>query len=243
MDVFNPSCDKNNVCTVCKNGNEKAYELKNVCFKYEQEPVLENVNLDICTGDYIGIIGANGGGKTTLLKLLTGEQSPESGKILFFGKENINRAVQGNVGYVPQLNPTTGQSFPILCKELVALEFVQNKRFLPFLTAKDKEKIHYSMSHLGVENLSNRNFHELSGGQKQRVLIAKALINEPRVLLFDEPTVGIDENSKEDFFAVLNHLNEVHNITIIMVTHETELGRKHWNRTICVRNHTVEELC
>ncbi len=219
------------------------YDLVDVSFRYSSDPVIDNVTFAIEAGDYVGIIGENGGGKTTLLRLLTGEKKPLSGSLRFFGKDGITKDNILRLGYVPQTNPASRSSFPIHCEELVALGLAHKLKHRPYLKPEEKEAVNDSLAHLGVLDLAKKNFHELSGGQKQRVLIAKALVNNPDVLIFDEPTVGIDEKNKANFFHILDHMNQVHGITIIMVTHETGLGAAHWNRTFRIEGHRVEEVC
>ena len=221
----------------------KVYDLVDVGYRYSQDPVIDHVNISIEQADYVGIIGENGGGKTTLLRLLTGEMKPMTGKLFFFGREGLNREDMRRIGYVPQSNPAAQNSFPIHCEELVALGLTHRLKHRFFLTKEEKNRVYDSMEHLGVLDLAKRNFHDLSGGQKQRVLIAKALVNNPDVLIFDEPTVGIDDKNKRNFFLILDHMNKIHDITIIMVTHETELGLSHWKRTLVVGDHRVEERC
>lgn len=218
------------------------YELQNVTFRYGKDPVLTDVSFLINEGDYVGIIGENGGGKTTLLRLLVGERKPISGHLSLFGVSGTMRGELKKIGYVPQINPAEQQSFPVTCLEMVLLGLAGSFRG-PFAGPARKERAMECLKQMGVDHLAKTNFRTLSGGLKQRVQIAKAMVSDPRVLIFDEPTVGIDEESKERFFAILDHLNQKHGITIIMVTHETELGKKHWRRTLRVRNHGVEELC
>ena len=216
--------------------------LDQVSFRYTADPVLESVSLEIHRGDYVGIIGENGGGKTTLLRLFIGELEPLQGTIRLLG-EPLQETNLKKIGYVPQLLPQTGLRFPIQCQELVALGLSEHLRGRFFLRRSEKERVHFAMEQMGIANLAKRDIHTLSGGQRQRVYIAKALINAPEILLFDEPTVGVDAQSKQRFFDILDHLSQRHGITILMVTHETEMGQAHWKRTLRVHNHRVEEVC
>lgn len=219
------------------------YRLEHVSFRYQQDPVLEDVSFQVESGDYVGIIGENGSGKTTLLRLLIGERKPHTGQLSLFGVTGGSAEGFKKIGYVPQINPADQQAFPIRCDEMVMLGLCTEfgRRFRP--TAQQRQQVDDVMHELGIRNLADTNFRTLSGGQKQRVHIAKALVRDPEVLLFDEPTVGIDEQSKAKFFQILDHLNAVHGITIMMVSHETDLGKAHWKRTIKVERHGVVELC
>lgn len=221
---------------------QDVYRLEHVQFQYEEDVVLADVSFCVHPADFVGIVGENGGGKTTLLRLLTGEKKPLSGDLYFFEEAGIQRHAMPRIGYVPQMNPMNGMTFPISCREMVALGLTRSLVPRFFLRSSEKEKVDASLKHLGVLSLANRNFHDLSGGQKQRVLIAKALVDHPDVLLFDEPTVGIDQESKEQFYATLEHMNRVHHITILLVTHEVDVGKEHWTRLFQVRQHRVEEL-
>lgn len=222
---------------------EFIYVLKDVSYQYSHEPVLEHVDMKVGYGDYIGIIGENGGGKTTLLRLLIGEISPQSGDLFFMGEKGVTSKNKTKIAYVPQIDPASKHNFPIHCEEFIALGLVKKTSLRPYLKKSEKAEIYTVMDQLGIRDLTERNFHELSGGQKQRVLIAKALVKKPQVLVLDEPTVGIDEGSKDLFFEILDHLNKKHQITIIMVTHETKLGVSHWDRTFVLDKHSLEESC
>lgn len=221
---------------------QEVYRLEHVQFQYNADVVLEDATFCVHPADFVGIVGENGGGKTTLLRLLTGECKPLAGRLFFYGQEGVRGPAMRRIGYVPQMNPTTGMAFPISCREVVSLGLTRSivPRF--FLNRSEKQKVDDSLAHLGVEALADRNFHALSGGQKQRVLIAKALVDAPDVLLFDEPTVGIDEESKAQFVKTLDHMNQVHGITILVVTHERDIGEGHWNRLFCVQEHRVREV-
>lgn len=222
---------------------EPVYQLDHLYFSYESDPVLTDINLEIDQGDYVGIIGENGGGKSTLLRLLAGELRPDRGQVRVFGKDSFTKDVRQKIGYVPQVDPADQSAFPISCEEMVGLGLTGEifPRF--YLTGKEKEKIDYSLNHLGMGDKAKSNFHSLSGGQKQRILIAKALVKEPEVLLLDEPTVGVDESHKNVLFEILDHMNQVHGMTILLVTHETALGASHWGKSYEITDHRLEELC
>lgn len=218
------------------------YRLEHVGFRYEDDAVLDDVNLVVHPADFVGIVGENGGGKTTLLRLLTGEKTPLSGTLSFFGEPGISKHAMHRIGYVPQINPTGGLSFPITSEELVSLGLTRSIMPRFFLRAGEKKKVTASLAHLGISHLAKKNVHLLSGGQRQRVLIAKALVDQPDVLIFDEPTVGIDHESKQQFYETLEHMNTVHHITILLVTHEVDVGLSYFSRLFRVKNHRVEEV-
>ena len=221
---------------------QEVYRLEHVQFRYAQELILEDVTFCAHSGDFVGIVGANGEGKSTLLRLLTGELSPDAGELFFFGERGIQRRALSRIAYVPQMSSASGMTFPISCEEMVSLGLTRSivPRF--FLKAEEKEKVSASLRHLGMLSYADRNFHDLSGGQKQRVLIAKALVDQPDVLLFDEPTAALDQESKVQLYQTLHHMNQVHGITILLVTHEMDVGKSHWTRLARVSHHRLEEV-
>lgn len=221
---------------------QEVYRLEHVQFRYAQELIFEDVTFCVHSGDFVGIVGANGEGKSTLLRLLTGELSPDAGELFFFGERGIQRRALSRIAYVPQMSSASGMTFPISCEEMVSLGLTRSivPRF--FLKAEEKEKVSASLRHLGMLSYADRNFHDLSGGQKQRVLIAKALVDQPDVLLFDEPTAALDPESKEQLYQTLHHMNQVHGITILLVTHEMDVGKSHWTRLARVSHHRLEEV-
>lgn len=221
---------------------QEVYRLEHVQFRYAQEMILEDVTFCVRSGDFVGIVGANGEGKSTLLRLLTGELFPDAGELFFFGEKGIQRRAMHRIAYVPQMNSASGMTFPISCQEMVSLGLTRSivPRF--FLNASERKKVAASLRHLGMLAFADRNYHDLSGGQKQRVLIAKALVGEQDVLLFDEPTAALDQESKEQLYQTLDHMNHVHGITILLVTHEMDIGKGHWNRLARVSHHRLEEV-
>lgn len=219
------------------------YTLDRVKFRYGIDPVIEDATFVIESGDYVGIIGENGSGKSTLLRLLVGEKLPNSGKIALFGENGVSPERLRRVSYVPQINHQATFTFPLSCRELVALGLIRDIGHRFFLRRAERKLVECALERFGVLELADRNITDLSGGQRQRVMIAKAMVNDPEVLIFDEPTVGIDQASKERFYEILDHMNSKHGITVILVTHEVEIGKAHWAKTLRVRDHRVEVLC
>lgn len=220
---------------------ELVYELNNVSFRYDESLVLENLQLSITQGDFVGIVGANGSGKTTLLRLLVGDLKPTAGEMRLFGVDGGTPADWRRVGYVPQQNPVNQTRFPISCLEMAVMPLSTNFGWRRVPSREHLSRAKYALEEMGLKGFEHRDYHTLSGGQKQRVQIAKAFVSDPDVLIFDEPTVGIDESNKEAFFGVLRHLNEKHDITIVMVTHEIHSGTPHWKRTLRLENRRLVE--
>ncbi len=194
----------------------KAIEVENVSVFYNKVCALENINLTIMEKDFIGIIGPNGGGKSTLLKVILGIIKPYQGSVKIYGKSPQNSIVP--IGYVPQFS-SFDRSYPINVQDtvLTGCMFKKNPFFLKF-TDNDKLIAKNLLKKLGLYELRKRQIGNLSGGQLQRVLIARALASNPKILFLDEPTSSIDTNAQNDIHVLLKELSK--SITIVMVTHD-----------------------
>ncbi|WP_054695476.1 metal ABC transporter ATP-binding protein [Syntrophomonas palmitatica] len=191
--------------------------LQDVNAGYGNISALENINLNIAAGSFTGIIGPNGGGKTTLLKIMLGLIEPWSGKVEVLGLNP--RDSRRMIGYVPQA-ASINRQFPISVRQVVSLGRLDGKRpaFHRF-NNMDREAIDICLQRLDLQDLSERQIGQLSSGQFQRVLIARALAVEPVLLLLDEPTSGLDAKSSSQVYDLLQEFNR--EMTIIMVTHDT----------------------
>lgn len=195
---------------------ETAIHIDNLTVYYGETPAIKNVCMDVNQGEFLGIIGPNGGGKSTLLKAILGLTPITNGKIQIYGKKlNKNRA---SVGYVPQF-ATMDRRFPIS-----ALEVVLTGRIKPGLSPfmkysnTDKEIVYEQLKRVGIERLANRQISALSGGEFQRLLFARALTINPEILLLDEPTASVDASSRDQIYHLLEELNK--EMTIVLVTHD-----------------------
>ncbi len=196
---------------------DQAVCLQNVSAGYGNIAALDEVNLSIPVGSFTGIIGPNGGGKTTLLKLMLGLLQPWSGQIKVWNQEP--QAIRSRIGYVPQA-VTINRQFPISVREVVLQGRLAGKTpFFHRYNATDQDKVAWCLDRLDVLDLAERQIAQLSGGQWQRVLIARALVVEPVLLLLDEPTNGLDASASSKVYELLQELNQ--EMTIIMVTHDT----------------------
>lgn len=207
--------------------------LDNVSFGYENGYILEDVNLTIQKGDYAGIIGPNGTGKSTLIKLILGLLPVKKGKI---------EISKGKIGYVPQVGLAVKADFPATVKETVMLNLYPEIGL--FRRAKEH---HYDMAEralelAGMKEYGDRLISRLSGGQQQRVLIAKSLVNNPDILILDEPIAGVDAESEGNFYKLLLRLNQQNNITILMVTHNIHNVCKDLNKVYEVKNKCVTQI-
>ena len=204
--------------------NKKIIEVCNLNF----ENVLTNISLEIFEGDFIAILGPNGGGKTTFIKLLLNILKQNSGKIEFH--ENL----KNKIGYVPQSATTVDGVFPATVDEIIKTAFVNKKSFLKKISIEDKNYINFLMQNFGIIDLKSKLFVELSGGQKQRVLIVRALANKPKLLILDEPDIGLDSISQTKFIENLNIINKENKTTIIFVTHHLGIIEKYITKTFYI---------
>jgi len=187
--------------------------IKNLFFKYQKTEVLENVNLTIKDDDFLAIIGPNGGGKSTLLKLILGLLPLQSGTI----EKNIEN---NQVGYVPQ-NTNLNIDFPITALEVVLMGHISSKKRL-FGYSKDEISCAIeSLNQVGMKDFANKKIGDLSGGQRQRVFIARALCSNPKIMLLDEPTASIDVQGQQEIYELLRELNK--SICIVVVSHDLSI--------------------
>lgn len=208
----------------------KLLEIKNLDFGYNREKVLKNIDLTINGGEFIALVGSNGAGKTTFIKLILGELKPNSGTVNF----NLENGFK-DIGYVPQLGVGSSYNFPITVRELLSLPLKRRGR----LSSAENERIEETLKLVGIDDKIDDLYSELSGGQRQRVLIAKALIAYPKFLILDEPTNGIDHKTKGNLYNLLHHINKAHGITILIITHELDLVREYLDRVYMVEDGQV----
>lgn len=219
---------------------ESIISIKNVSFSYSGGVnVLENLSFDIYKKDFIAIIGANGSGKSTLLKLILKELNPSDGEI-FISSTNIKNFKEWDtIGYVPQINAGNIPGFPITALEIVTLNLYNKMGFFKFSRKSHIELAKRALSQVNMLDYANTPINKMSGGQQQRIMIAKSLINNPKILIFDEPTTGIDKESKDQLFKILTHLNRIHGITILLVTHELEIMKDNLTKVVEIRDKKV----
>lgn len=181
---------------------------EDVSFSYDKKHVLEQINLDINTGDFVGIVGENGSGKTTLLNLLLGLYKPTKGKIINSFKKKA---------FLSQLNFTDESFFPATIEEIVALGLKTS--IFSFTSKKDKRIIYDYLCKFDLLKYKGHQLNELSGGEQQKVRLVKALISKPTLLVLDEPTSGIDKNARSELIKVLKDIHDKEMVTIIIVSH------------------------
>jgi zinc transport system ATP-binding protein len=184
--------------------------LQNIMAGYDTDPVLKNVSIDIFSHDFVGIIGPNGGGKTTMIKVLLGILKPFQGEVTF-------PAGRIRIGYLPQASQID-RSFPITVKEVIQSGMEPANKWNPILSLAQKKKARQLLVESGLESLARRPIGALSGGQLQRVLLCRALVNDPELLVLDEPNTYVDKNFETELYAWLKELNQ--KMAIVLVSHD-----------------------
>lgn len=206
-------------------------EVKKLCFNYPDKTILDNISFEVKKGDFICIIGTNGTGKSTLLKLILNILKPSEGEIKLFGLNSNKFKDFYKISYVSQKASNFNISFPATVYEVVKAGLYSKYGFMKFSKKEDKELVIKSLETVGMLDYSNRLIGNLSGGQQQRVFIARALINNPQIIFLDEPTVGIDTKAVDSICCLLGDLN-VSGITIVMVTHDISSIIYHANKIL-----------
>jgi zinc transport system ATP-binding protein len=207
-------------------------ELTDVTYSYGGQPALADVSLTVESGGFLGLVGPNGSGKTTLLKLMLGLLRPDSGSVTLFGRPAHEFADGTRLGYVSQEATDTASGMPVTVREVVTMgryPHVGLRRF----TERDTDRIAEALETTGVAHLADRRFSTLSGGQKQRVVIARALAADAELLALDEPTVGVDAESRDAFYELLQELNR-DGLTILLVEHDIGVVTAFATQVACI---------
>lgn len=212
--------------------------MKNVSFQYEYTQVLKNISFEVEEGDFLALLGPNGSGKSTLLKLILGLLKPMSGEIKLFGESSQTFHHREWIGYVSQKSNAFNSGFPATVQEVVKSGLTKKLGLFKRPAKNANAKVHEALKAVGMEGFADRNIGELSGGQQQRVFIARALIAEPKLLIMDEPTVGIDHENVQAFYDMLARLNEELQMTIVLVTHDVDTVSNRISHVACL-NQTI----
>lgn len=200
-------------------------EIEHLTVKYPDVKALDDVSFTVKEGDFLGIIGPNGAGKSTLFASMLGLNTKYEGSIKFFGQDiRKSKDYLKEIGYVPQ-KPIFEKNFPATVNDIVQMSLRKES---------NEKKIDEILQQLWIHELSNRRIGELSGGQQQRVFIAKALVNNPKILILDEPVTGIDQQSIDLFYSILKELNSKQNITIIWSSHDLDAVNQLANHVACL---------
>ncbi len=223
-------------------GNPPVIEIEDLDFRYDGgRRVLEEVNLKVAEGDFASVIGPNGGGKTTLVKLILGLLTPTAGRVEVFGTTPLK--ARPKIGYMPQ-HAMMDPRFPVRALDVVMMGRLGLGTTFGSYSAADRRAAAAALAQAGLEQVGGTAFSDLSGGQRQRVLLARALVTEPEMLLLDEPASGLDQKVERDFFDLLKDLNR--RLTVILVSHDLGFVAAFVRTVICVHRrvdvHPTAEL-
>lgn len=209
--------------------SETAIEIHSLDFRFNGQSVLEDIDLVVRSGDFMAIIGPNGGGKTTLLKIMLGLLAPNRGSVRVFGKPP--HSVSHRIGYVPQ-NVHINQRFPISALDVVLMGLIKPGKSWARHSQADRLAAGRALDRMQMGAYGHRRIGELSGGQRQRIFISRALVANPEILLLDEPTASIDTKGQHDFYEMLDALNQ--EITIVLASHDLMVLSRHVKSVACV---------
>lgn len=218
---------------------EPYIELDNVSFSYDDVPVIENLTFTVRKGEYLGIIGPNGGGKTTLIKVILGLLHQTEGRVVLFGKDRHDFKEKHRIGYVPQRVTQADKEFPATVFEVVKTGRIARLGFFKRFTKKDIDAVERAMDISGIARYRDTLVGNLSGGERQRVFIARALASEPDVLILDEPTVGVDIGAQKTFYDFLAKLNSDQHLTIIFISHDVDAVSQETKTVLCLNHNLV----
>lgn len=203
-------------------------------FDYGDGWVFHNLDLDIPQGDFVAVIGANGAGKSTMMKMLAHAVPPTAGEIYYFGQPIEEFTDWQKVGYVPQNPARMQRGFPISVEEVVSLGLLSAENLLQRFGKRQQLAVDETLAAFNLTALSKRKIGELSGGQQQRVFLARAMVKKPEILLLDEPATGIDAASKAELYAMLKRINSEQGVTIVMISHDLELAAEAAKSALCI---------
>lgn len=201
---------------------------ENLSLRYGNRVLFKDLNFSIYEGDYFCIAGENGSGKTTLMNAILGMKEPAEGKI------TISKDLKNGIGYLPQ-QKSLQKDFPASVYEVVISGFQKKRGFRPFYNNKEKEIADKNMKRLGILDIKKQCFGELSGGQQQRVLISRALCATDKIILLDEPVTGLDKETTEEMYKIINELND-EGVTIVMISHDASATIRYASRVIHLGN-------
>ena len=217
----------------------KVVEVNNLFFSYEEELILQDIDLEIMEGDFIAFIGPNGSGKSTLIKLMLGLLKANKGEIKLLGSPIKKFNDWTKVGYIAQEVRGFNESFPATVKEIIASNMYNEMGFFKILNSDLEEKIDQTLELVGMLDYKNQQIGNLSGGQKQKIFIARTLVTNPDIIFLDEPLVGVDTESQQEFYKLLAELNNELDITIVMISHDVHVISDQANKVACFANDSI----
>jgi zinc transport system ATP-binding protein len=214
--------------------NPPILEVSDLTISRANSNVIEDANFTVNKGDYVGVVGPNGGGKTTLILAILGVLPKTKGKIRLFGEDIESFSRWEKIAYVSQTATNFDSQFPMSAKELVALGRLKKKNMGRRLKKEDWKRVEDALEFMRISEIADKRIGELSGGQKQRVFVAKALVRDPEILFLDEPVTGVDFSTQEKFYERLSDLNSKKGTTILLVSHDLTAVFCRMSKVICV---------
>ena len=216
--------------------------VKNADFSYGSEPILCQITFSINKGDFAALVGANGAGKSTLFRMLLGELLPMKGSIQIFDEDASKRKDWSKIGYMPQLGFQAGMNFPATVEEVVQANLYSQVGLWSLPKKTHREKVMEALRMTNMDVYRKKLVGNLSGGQQQRVWLSRVLVNDPELMLLDEPTTGVDAKSIDSLLHLLQHLNLDKKLTILMITHDLARIADSVSRVFCLEEGSLVEL-
>lgn len=213
--------------------------VQNVSHSYGRQLVLNTLHFQILAGEYTAIVGPNGGGKTTLMRLLVGTLPLQQGSIVIDGQSVQSSHAKQMLGYVPQRVLQQGFRYPTTVCEVLRSGRETGKHFFQWWDKKDQQHFEEAVELAGIADLLKKKVTELSGGQRQRVFIARALVMQPKILIMDEPFAGVDAASQKKFFQFLQQIRKEKHLTILLVSHDIEVMAHEVDRVLCLQQSLI----
>ena len=211
-----------------------------VSFSYtSKEDVLADITFSVHPGDYLGIVGPNGGGKTTLLKIMLGLLKPTKGTVRLFGEDIEKFSDWQRIGYVPQKATAFDPNFPATVEDVVMMGTYGRLGLFRYPGAGEQKRLNEVLVQVEMDRFRGERIGNLSGGQQQRVFIARALAGNPDIIFLDEPTVGVDAKARNQFYALLQRLNKELGLTLVLVSHELDVISREVTEVLCVNTKLV----
>jgi zinc transport system ATP-binding protein len=214
--------------------NETLLTVEHLSAAYDKQTVLHDVNLTVNRHDFLGIIGPNGGGKTTLVRIILGLLKPSGGEIRFYQEENPVKSIK--IGYLPQYN-NVDRKFPISVQEIILSGLSSEKSLAGRFTQAHRERVRHTIFRMGLEGLENRTVGQLSGGQLQRTLLGRAIISDPQAVILDEPDTYIDKQFEARLYELLAEINK--ECAVIVVSHDVNMLKQYAKTMVYVERTTT----
>lgn len=213
---------------------ESVIELDQVTFYYGNRLVLDHINMNVNPGEFLGLVGPNGSGKSTLIKMILGLLKPSHGEVRLFGQPLSRFRDWSKIGYVSQKANSFNTGFPATVFEVVSMGLFGKMGLFKWMGRKEKARVYEALAMVDLSDYEKQNIGKLSGGQQQRVFIARALVSDPELLILDEPTVGVDAHSVDQFYDLLEKMHRQLGVSLLLVSHDIGVITSKVDRVACL---------